>query len=606
MITGTLRNDSGRCVSNENGTAPQKPFDGQPNPILVYLCAVLLSIVALVWALRLWRTDPFHTPFDYAGDSLLHGVMIKSTIDNGWFLRNEELGAPDAMELYAFNPADNLHLGLAKLLSLITQNPITIQNLLYLIGFPLATLTSLYVLRRYGISSSIAIAVSLLYAFLPYHFMRGVWHLFLSLYYLAPLGIMLALDIALRTNGEDRAQSRPVPLSQAIIICLLIGSSGSVYYPFFSCYLLLVAGALVAISSRSFRPLSRSLLLIAIICLTLSVNLSPSLVRIYRGECRPPDRAYSGAEIFGLKIAQLLLPATGHRVKPLAQLKARYNQAPLVNENDGASLGFFASAGFLFLLVNLSASSARKVSADPFQRQLFWLSSLNLWCLLLGTIGGFSSLFALLVSPLIRSSNRISVYIAFFSLFAVALILQKLSLIYRSGRSRKALNISLISLVLLGLLDQTNSSFVPRYAVNKARYESDRDFIRRVEMAMPTGAMIFQLPYMSFPEHPPINQMPDYDHFRAYIHSTKVRWSYGAMRDSQADLWQQRIAALPTEQMLKELCSAGFQGIYVNRAGYPDKAQALENALAMHLGPPAVVSPRQDLAFFVLSPCKDP
>lgn len=85
----------------------------------------------------------------------------------------------------------------------------------------------------------------------------------------------------------------------------------------------------------------------------------------------------------------------------------------------------------------------------------------------------------------------------------------------------------LAALLGLGLLDQTSPRAVPDYAKIAFEYGNDDAFVQRVEAAMPRGAMIFQLPVISFPEHLSVNVMHDYDHARGYLHARHLRWSYG-------------------------------------------------------------------------------
>ena len=47
--------------------------------------------------------------------------------------------------------------------------------------------------------------------------------------------------------------------------------------------------------------------------------------------------------------------------------------------------------------------------------------------------------------------------------------------------------------------------------------------------------MVYQVPYMAYPEEPAIVNMVDYDPFVGYLHSHDLRWSYGAMRNTKAD-----------------------------------------------------------------------
>ena len=55
----------------------------------------------------------------------------------------------------------------------------------------------------------------------------------------------------------------------------------------------------------------------------------------------------------------------------------------------------------------------------------------------------------------------------------------------------------------IGLVDQTNEFFVPAYAQSAASFRSDENFVRRIEEKVAPGAMIYQLPFMPFPEGPP-------------------------------------------------------------------------------------------------------
>jgi phosphoglycerol transferase len=229
------------------------------------------------------------------------------------------------------------------------------------------------------------------------------------------------------------------------------------------------------------------------------------------------------------------------------------------------------------------------------------VSILNLSAVLLGTIGGFGSLVALLVSSKIRAYNRISIYIAFFSLLAVVMAADYL---YRRhgqrGGRRLAFVVGLATLVGLGVADQTGGQAVPDYAMIAFDYGNDGNFIERVEAAMPRGAMIFQLPAIAFPENPSVHRMHDYDHARGYLRSRHLRWSYGAMRGRDGEVWQQWVAALPPRELVDTLAAAGFSGLYMNREGYPDGALGLSAELESLLSQSPVRSEHGRYLFFDL------
>jgi phosphoglycerol transferase len=84
--------------------------------------------------------------------------------------------------------------------------------------------------------------------------------------------------------------------------------------------------------------------------------------------------------------------------------------------------------------------------------------------------------------------------------------------------------------------------------------------------------MIFQLPYLPYPEAGFVGHVEDYDPFRGYIHSTDLRWSYGAMRNRPQDKIDKDLAALPPVDMVPKLRALGFAGIWLDLYGY-DLAQ---------------------------------
>jgi len=188
--------------------------------------------------------------------------------------------------------------------------------------------------------------------------------------------------------------------------------------------------------------------------------------------------------------------------------------------------------------------------------------------------------------------------IGFLSLFAIAVIVDK----WLRTRRHPALLAGVAALLLLlGLWDQTTPGFAADYAALKADYRSDADFIGRIESTLPREAMVFQLPYITYPEYGYRLGMADYDEFRGYLHSRHLRWSYGAIRGRETDAWLTSVSSLPPGELLDPLIFAGFGGIYVDRLGYSDHAAQLETDLAERTGTPPLVSANGRLSFFDLT-----
>ena len=141
------------------------------------------------------RHADLRIPLYYSMGSDVHFIlgMIKSVADTGWYFENPWLGAPGTLKIYDFPFAETGTFLGVKLFFLLSRDPYLAGNLFYLATYVLASWTSLYVLRKFGVQDQVAVAASLLFAFTPYHLWRGMAHLHLSAYYPIPLVVMVSL-----------------------------------------------------------------------------------------------------------------------------------------------------------------------------------------------------------------------------------------------------------------------------------------------------------------------------------------------------------------------------------------------------------------------------
>jgi len=567
--------------------------------------------VALVVALlQLWRAD-LRVPLTYHGEAIYNGMLVKGVLEQGWHLSNPALGAPAGVDLRDVPMSDNnLHFALIRLLGLGTSNYARVMNAFFLLTFPLTALTALFVLRRFGLAAWPALCGSLLYTFLPFHFGRGQHHLFLAAYYLVPLGIMVALWIMLGAvslvDDERRWSWRHCrgKLLAGVIICALIGSGG-VYYAFFTCFFFLVAGGVAAFRRGDARHLVLPAALVVLTAAVITVHFLPSIVHVYRHGDTPMIRRYPvDAELYGLRVSQLLLPVTGHRLPWVARFKEFLDTERGVNESNLSSLGILGSLGFLALLGRLLIAKPQVIwrNEDVARRALHDVGILNLAAVLVATVGGFGALVALLITSQIRAYNRISIFIAFFSVFAVVVGLDSVDRRYgRTWRGRAVLVVVFTTVLGLGVLDQTSPRAVADYARVGAEYGSDATFVHQLEQLMPPGAMVFQLPMVPYPEHPTVHRMHDYDHGRGYLHSKRLRWSYGAVKGREGEAWQRWVAAKPVPEMIETLAAAGFSGLYLNRSGYADWGVRLSDEISTVLNQSPLRTHDDRLRFFDLT-----
>ena len=348
--------------------------------------------------------------------------------------------------------------------------------------------------------------------------------------------------------------------------------------------LIVFSGAWSAVERRSPRHAFAGLAITAVIVAGLTVQSIPTL--LYHRAMGPNPAAATRplveAETYGLRIAPMLLPVRDHRIGALSAVAYRYEEETgIAGEAASTNLGAVGAVGFLILL-GVLVRRGRAGAAGGDREALFSaLARLNLAALLLATTGGFGALFALLVSPQIRTYARMHVYIAFLALFCVALLLDRL---WRTRHRAGVLVTAAVAFV--GLFDQSTPAMVPPYAKRARAYRADAAFVHSLEARLPTGAQIFQLPYLRFPESGalPGTKLVDYDPLRPYLHSRALRWSYPTMFGRLGDAWTNAVADQPVPEMVRTLSDVGFEGILVDRDGYADDGAAIVAALAAELG----------------------
>jgi phosphoglycerol transferase len=583
--------------------------------------AALLTLACVVWALQLWRAD-LSVPLRYAAvdDAKFYLALVKGIIGHGWFQTNPSLGAPFGQQLYDFpQGADNLNFLLIKLFALFSSNPAVVANLFYLSTYALCSFTSYLVLRELGASRPSSLVGAVLFAVLPYHFFRGESHLLLSAYYAVPLSAYLFFSLlGNRDLFERRRAGGPRALAWmsrrsllTLALCVVIGSD-SLYYATLAEVLLVAATAVALALRRPARQVLTGTVLVVAIAATVAANLAPSLAyELRHGANHQLTRSAVQDESHGLKLTNLVLPNPNSRIPPLSHIAAHYDNAvaPSYCEACYASLGTVGTAGFAWLA--LCALGTLLGAAGWFgTRRLFRHAAFGVAVsLAVATIGGVSSLLEFFVTPNIRGWNRISVFIAFFSLLAVALVLDRGLAWLRGRRAGGALaSVAVVALLAFGVFDETSGFFIPQYAANAREYRSDGAFVAAIQARLPRGAGVFQLPYVPYPEGYPLTatsgNVPSfnssYELVRGYLHSDTLRWSYGAMKGRSGD-WSAQLAAKPLGLALASAAAAGFAGVWVDPQGYPqDGGRQISGALRTLLAEAPLTSPAGDLWFFDL------
>lgn len=584
--------------------------------LIVGSLAAVATVAAVTVLLRLWEAD-IRIPLHQGGDTNFCAMVVKAIKEQGWYFRNPSLGAPFEQQMYDFPiGGDNLQLFAMRLIAYLPFSYGTILNLYYIATYPLVAISAAIVLRWLGTSRWTSVVISCLFALLPYHFARNQSHLFLSGYYGVPLGGFLAFrtlrgwtfrdGYLVNDRGRDRGERRK-RIALTVALCAIVGSASS-YYAAFSVVMVAAASVAAGTRFRSKACATTGAVVASTIIVVMAANVLPNVwYRTQNGVNEEvAHREAAESEVYSLKIAQILVPTSHHRVDALARLGQRYGEFPLQSEG-GPSLGTAGALGMLFLLGVAVLGGVGAIAPRSSLTRFQPLAFIVIVSVLLSTTGGISSLIALLVTPQFRGWNRISVFIAFASLAAVGLALDGLlwRASRREGRSARRLPaprrwiapVTLALVLVLGALDQTSTNIIPNYSAAAAEYKSDADFIAELERSLPARAMVFQLPIRPFPEVPPLFGLADYDHLRGYLHSQTLRWSYGGMKGREG-AWHDALEVEPLPRVLEVVVNAGFAGIYVDRNGYPDQGAAIEKELLALEQGRMIASPNGRLFFY--------
>ncbi|MBX3191960.1 MAG: hypothetical protein KF819_33525 [Labilithrix sp.] len=579
------------------------------------LCAVLAFVAFAADSAILTANLRAPTCWLLDGDGVSFAAMhFKGTIDNGWYTENRFLGAPWGADLHDFPAPDLFYTGSIKILGAITGDWVLTWNLLVIAGYPLAAASSFAVMRSYGVRLAPALACGVLYALLPFHQLRLYGHTHLGiLYFGAPLAIVPAIEILRGSNVVLTAKAgwRPAIVRDRTTLGLLAISAfsglwGYVYFTFFAIFTIAIAGVVRALRMRALLPLFRAGAFTAVTAAAFLVQNATTLAYLRaNGRVAIGLRAPSDAETFGLKLVQLVMPMGGHRLESFRGLRRLYDTtAPLANENGTAYLGLVGAAGFFVLLAVVLLGPREENANESEQRApialLHPIAVANLTAFLLATIGGLGALVAYLGFDDVRSYNRISVFVGFYALFAVAILVSCALDRVKARGAQIGATAAIALATVLGVYDQTFEG-TPDYAAFAREFDAETAFIRKIEERVPEDAQVFQLPYMMFPEGGPKASLADYAHLAPYLHTKKLRWSYGALRGRIGDERYKELASAPLPLLADGIAIAGYAALWVDPRGFeaPD-AQALEIDLRARLGEPIAIGPHGVLVWSLL------
>jgi hypothetical protein len=339
------------------------------------------------------------------------------------------------------------------------------------------------------------------------------------------------------------------------------------------------------------------------------------------------SREYKWMEIYGLKLVDLVIPPITHHSRTFAAFATAHRvgnpaqgippASPL--QDEGSYLGI---VGLLALgwLAWTAIADAVKGRANDIPLAAWQV----LWIVLCFTTGGLNAILGVFGFTLFRTGQRYSLVILAIVLLYAA---QRMTAWQKAAASHAGPGgVSLGGLAaaaaICGLVLWDQVPRAPAAEVTAAiarQVAADREFTAKMEAVLPEGAMVFQLPVMDFPESPQPG-IPSYDHFRPYLYSSNLRYSFGSMKGREREKWQAavqgkffeaamldreagmiRVNQANARAAVDELKRLGFSAIYINRNGFPDRGKGIEEALLdMGYAKPPIRNATGDLACIVL------
>lgn len=536
--------------------------------LLLYCLTAAVSFLAFFLAYHVWRAD-LHVPFSYVwyGDAI--EPQFKQLVDGGWFFE-PRLSAPFGQHSIGIAQLNGLKWGIRWLFAAITHNPFMAQDLFELIDPVLSSVTFLYAATRLGLSYAAAIPCAVLFANLYMLYWRVLAsHSLQAAYWMTPLGCLVLLWIA-RGMSVTEEEDRRFRLSRdgivLLIIAVLIGFE-SHYEVFFASSLALVAMLIGCLQTRSLRPILTGLVFIGIMAFSFLIDYSPTLFwkLSHHGAGYQYARLPVEAYLYSLSIGQMILPNPDHRIHALASMRDHFDSVfPILsNENKSATLGVVGTIGLSSLVLALIARGVWKVP-----RVVEHSALLALAAIVLATTGSVGAIVNTFITPYIRAYNRISTWISFFCLLAVAYMLDAL---WRELRKRRRGTVYFgfaAFLTILGVLDQS-PAHCPPYAASRQQFVVDQSWVQRVVATVPKNGAVLELPYVD-----DLESLEGTQEQIPFMLSDDVRFSAGAFRGSREAGFEKWLASLPPRHMVAVALLCGFDGILVFHQGFADNGAA--------------------------------
>jgi hypothetical protein len=568
----------------------------------------LIVLSAVIWCTitNRWSTEAWRTPLEYIdnpesiGDALFYFTEVKAAKDNYYWpileKKYPQLGAPGVAVWGDYPTTEEMIIFITGLFARVV-GIFAACNLMVMMAQILAALSMYSVCRLLGCHWTWSFVAGIIFGFASYAFAQSEHHLDLTFYWHIPLCLLVTRCLSV---GQGLSFKNP-----KFVFGLLLGFVTGLqnqYYTFLFIQLALLGGIAQWLRNGWERFWPAVAICLSSVLGFLIITADSIIFQFLHGT--NPNavlRNYSQMEFYALKIVSWFIPFSGHRL--FSPFGDWYSRNVLVR-GEVPHFAYFGIIGIIGLLW-LGADTFKRMVKDSAPMSLE--AAQVIWIVLLGSVGGLNALFGVFGFYLFRATGRYSIFVLALVLMFTAQRLTQLT----KHRPVWICAGSAALLTLLALFDQT-PPLTTRAQIEQTVDEvnSDAKFTAEIESRLPRGAMLFQLPLVDFPEG---FVGPCYNHFRPFLFSRELRFSFGAVRGRRNDEWVNTLSAGSAEQAVRILKEHGFSAIYVDRflnplqspgqvlrKEYYDTQQRLYEGFTT-MGLKIIDSPRGDLFCVILN-----
>lgn len=553
---------------------------------------ILSLVVILIWCWVYGRISwsAWTIPLAYGGDGWLGLGFAKAFMDGDispvLYKSVAHLGAPFSANWNDYPLTEEIIFALmgwsGRVIGLFPA-----ANIAVLLAHVLAGLSFWFVGRELKYRTEFVFSGAILFTFSHYIFVRGFGHIVLSYYWHLPLILL----VCWWSYSTEKIAFRDRKFSIAIAVSVITGFLNPYYTWMFLQFL--GFALLLHLARKQYQLMKFPLIFILVTVVSFSImNMDTiSYSWLHGDNAEAVGRGLAGLEIYGLKIPELVFSPPYHAWKSWAEYGQNHYFIPTFIKGEMGSpyLGLVGLIGFAWLagvaLYRLLQGRSQAIPVHAWQ---------VLWVLLFSLVGGINLLLGTFGIILFRGTNRYSIIIL---TLVLLFLVRQLS---RKCPDKLVLPVA-IFMVLFGLWDQLPPRATSAQIQQMSEVvQSDRAFAKSLELKLSKGAMVFQLPVASFPEIPPIFKMADYEHFRPYLFTHNLHYSYGTNKGRGDADWQFEVSKSNAADMVASLEKYGFSTILINRKGYEDKGVGLVAAISALNK--EILTENEDLIAFKLNP----